>query len=392
MVFVVIAVAAFLALVLVAAVVLAVRGSLTQLRRQAGVEREFAVRAALEQAAILNQQFLSSQGAAQHADLGANKDAIVAGITAMQSEMGKELHRVTELVGQLQRDSASSLGAVQAQLRVHTETTQALSATTQSLREALASPKVRGQWGERMADDVLRLAGFVEHVNYEKQVSVEDGTGIPDFTFLLPKGHVLYMDVKFPLAAYLRYLDANTDAERSAQRAGFLRDVRLRIKELAGRQYSGGGRSAIGEVLLFIPNEAISGFIHEHDSALVDDALRQGIVLCSPLTLFALLAVIRQAYDTFMVERTSDEILRLLGAFNTQYERFSGALDLVGKRLESTQRAFDDLNGPRRRQLERPLGKIEELRTEKGLAIDPLTAAGAEVLDLEERRLGELGA
>jgi DNA recombination protein RmuC len=168
--------------------------------------------------------------------------------------------------------------------------------------------------------------------------------------------------------------------------------VRLRIKELAGRQYSGGGRSAIGEVLLFIPNEAISGFIHEHDSALVDDALRQGIVLCSPLTLFALLAVIRQAYDTFMVERTSDEILRLLGAFNTQYERFSGALDLVGKRLESTQRAFDDLNGPRRRQLERPLGKIEELRTEKGLAIDPLTAAGAEVLDLEERRLGELGA
>ena len=392
MVIVVIAVAAFLAVVLVLAIIVAVRGAMTQLRRQAGVEREVAVRAALEQAAVLNQQYIAAQGAAQQADLGAKKDAIVAGITQMQAEMGKELHRVGDLVGQLQRDSASSLGAVQAQLRVHTETTQALSATTQGLREALANSKARGQWGERMAEDVLRLAGFIEHVNYEKQVAVDDGTGIPDFTFLLPKGHVLYMDVKFPLAAYLRFLEAGTDAERSAHRAAFLRDVRLRIKELAARQYSGNGRSAIGEVLLFIPNESISGFIHENDSELVDDALRQGIVLCSPLTLFALLAVIRQAYDTFMVERTSDEILRLLGAFNTQYERFSSTLDTLGKRIESTQRAFDELNGPRRRQLERPLGKIEELRTEKGLAIDPLTSAGAEVLDLDERRFEELGA
>ena len=31
--------------------------------------------------------------------------------------------------------------------------TRALAETTQHLREALASPKARGQWGERMADD-----------------------------------------------------------------------------------------------------------------------------------------------------------------------------------------------------------------------------------------------
>ena len=61
-----------------------------------------------------------------------------------------------------------------------------LSSTTQSFREALANPNARGQWGERMAEDVLRHAGFIEHVNYEKQVVVE-GAGIPDFTFLLPR-------------------------------------------------------------------------------------------------------------------------------------------------------------------------------------------------------------
>ena len=58
-----------------------------------------------------------------------------------------------------------------------------------------------------MAEDVLRLAGFTEHVNYRKQTQVGGGTGRPDYTFDLPKGHVLYMDVKFPLASYLRYLE-----------------------------------------------------------------------------------------------------------------------------------------------------------------------------------------
>ena len=90
----------------------------------------------------------------------------------------------------------------------------------------MASPTARGQWGERMAEDVLRLAGFVENVNYVKQTQLDGATGRPDFTFPLPKGHELYMDVKFPMAGYLRFLDATTDAERQAHRAAFLRDVR----------------------------------------------------------------------------------------------------------------------------------------------------------------------
>ena len=70
-----------------------------------------------------------------------------------------------------------------------------------------------------------------------------------------------------------------------------------------------GDRRSVDYVLLFLPNETVSGFIHEHDPTLVDEALGQKVVLCSPLTLFALLGVIRQAFDNFIVEQTSDEIL-----------------------------------------------------------------------------------
>ncbi len=222
-----------------------------------------------------------------------------------------------------------------------------------------------------MAEDVLRLAGFTEHVNYRKQTQVDGGTGRPDFTFDLPKGHVLYMDVKFPLASYLRYLEVGTDAERQAHLKRFLADVRLRVKELAKRDYAA---RAIGRrvdyVLLFLPNEQLTGFIHEHDPALLDEAMSQRVVMCSPLTLFAFLGVIRQAFDNFMVEQTSDEILQLIGRFGQQWQKYTDSADKVKDRLDSVQREFDQLIGTRRRALERPLQQLEELRVQRNLPVD----------------------
>ncbi len=370
----------------------AMAAALAELREQAMADRDAAVRAALEQAAVLNRQQLTAGLDAGQRDLQARHEQAEARLDLVERRVRDELGRVGELVHQLGQHHAASLRGVEATLAAHAETTAALATTTQSLREALASPKTRGQWGERMAEDVLRLAGFIEHVNYEKQTAVEGSRLLPDFTFPLPKGHVLYMDVKFPLAAYLRYLDAGTDAERSAHRDAFLRDVKLRVRELAAREYQRqGNRATVDYVLMFLPNETVSGFIHEHDPALIDDALGQRVVLCSPLTLFAVLGVIRQAFDNFMVEQTSEEILGVLGGFEQQWQKFAVALDAVGKRLESTQKAYDDLAGTRRRALERPLARLSSLRTDRGIAADPAYAPDADVVPLEPGRDG-LGA
>ena len=370
----------------------ALQAALGALREQAAAERDTAVRAALEQAAILNRQQLDAGLQAGQRELTARHEQSEARLDLVERRMRDELGRVGELVQQLGRHHAASLRGVEATLAAHAETTAALAGTTQSLREALASPKARGQWGERMAEDVLRLAGFVEHVNYEKQTAVTGGRAVPDFTFPLPKGHVLYMDVKFPLAAYLRYLDAGTEAERGAHRATFVRDVRLRVRELAAREYMRQGtRPSVDYVLMFLPNETVAAFVHECDPGLVDEALGQRVVLCSPLTLFALLGVIRQAFDNFMVEQTSEEILAVLGAFEQQWQKFAASLDAVGKRLDSTQNAYDELAGTRRRALERPLARLSSLRTDRGIAADPAYAPDADVLAFDDGR-GELGA
>ncbi len=303
-------------------------------------------------------------------DLAGKKSSIDDTLDAMGRAMTDEMHQVQQLVRDLERDRQTKFGELAGAIQRSHEQMSVLSETTQSLRQALSSTKARGQWGERMADDVLRLHGFVEGVNYRKQRAV--AAGIPDFTFLLPDGLSLHMDVKFPLDNYLRYLEADGELEQRRARDDFLRDVRGHVKTLAGRGYSDasgerGAGDSVDCVLLFIPNEAVYGFIHEQDRTILDDALGQKLVFCSPLTLYAVLAVVRQAVDNFRVERTSNEILARLGAFAKQWGMYVEKMDKLDRTLHTARRDFDDLTGTRQRMLQRELDRIDDLRTAQAL-------------------------
>ncbi len=277
------------------------------------------------------------------------------------ADVRRELGRLDELVGQLKTESGQQHSSLVESLRQVSRANRELTDHTQALREALASPKQRGQWGERMADDVLAAAGLVEGVNFRRQTAIEGGT-IPDFRFLLPRDLELRMDVKFPVDNYLRVLEAERDADVDIHTKAFVRDVRNRVKELAGRGYVD-PRDTVDCMLLFIPNEAVYAFLHEADPGIIDVALGEKVVLCSPATLFAVLAVVRQSVEQFRLERTSDEILRCLGAVNDEWGKFTASLDRLGKQLATATRTFEeDVNGTRRRVFDKTLGEIDRLR------------------------------
>lgn len=323
---------------------------------------------------------LDAERDAHAQDLDAKKGLI----DQQLKQMTAELEKVSALVKDLEKDRVEKFGQLTTQLRATTEQTAALVQTTATLREALASTRARGQWGERMAEDVLRLAGFVENVNYVKQKTIAGAGSRPDFTFLLPRKLTLNMDVKFPLDNYLKYLDAKSDTDRARCRADFIRDVKARIKEVATRDYINPEQNTVDSVLLFIPNEQVYAFIHEQDSAILDDGIKQGVVFCSPLTLFAILAVIRKAVDNFSLEQTSNEILSLLGDFKKQWGEFLGKLELVGKRIGDAQKEYEALTTTRRRQLEKPLNRLDDMRTQRGLPI-----AGDYETTVPDRRGGD---
>jgi DNA recombination protein RmuC len=284
-------------------------------------------------------------------------------------QMTSKLENVSTVIKELEKDRVEKFGELASHLNTATQQTTALMQTTSQLREALASTKVRGQWGERMAEDVLQLAGFIENVNYLKEKTIEGAGSRPDFTFFLPGDLKLNMDVKFPLTNYIKFLETDVEPEKVKFRNDFLKDVKARIKEVTSREYINPEQNTVDYVLLFIPNEQVYSFIHEQDSSILDEGLKNRVIFCSPITLFAVLAVIRQSVHNFALERTSNEILSLFGVFKKQWDEFLKKLDVLGKRIEDTQKEYESLATTRRRQLERPLNKIDDLREQKGILI-----------------------
>ena len=101
--------------------------------------------------------------------------------------------------------------------------------------------------------------------------------------------------------------------------------------------------------------------------------------------MFAILAVIRQSLDNFSMEKTASEMLKLINVFRQQWGLFTKSLEKVGKKIDETHREFEALTTTRKRQLERQVEKIEELRRSRGIepGVLPADAAEAEIITLE---------
>jgi DNA recombination protein RmuC len=301
--------------------------------------------------------------------LGDKKEAIDGTLKVMKTDMKDELLRVENLLKSLGETNTKSTERIDTRLEHAARTIKDLNDTTTGLKSALAGNSTRGQWGERMAEDVLRLAGFLEGVNFIKQKKLESAGSKPDFTFLLPQNLTLNMDVKFPFNNYQLFVSATNDAERDAAKKQFLKDVKLRIKEVQTRDYINPEDHTVDYVLLFVPNEQIFSFINESDHSIIDEAIAARTILCSPLSLYAILAVIRQSIDNFNVEQKSGEIMSLLGSFRQQWEKFKEQMETVSKRFETVRTGYEELMGARVRQLDKPLARIDELREQKGIAL-----------------------
>lgn len=287
----------------------------------------------------------------------------------MKSGFDRQMTAMNAALQSLSESAAGQHGQISEQLSTAIRQTSALTETTEQLKKVLSNPTARGQWGERMAEDILRVVGLKEGVSYVKQTTISSG-GRPDYTFLMPKNEKLHMDVKFPLDAYARYVEADSDGDRREAAKEFKGALRGHIGALSRREGYMASRDTLDCVLMFIPNDSVYAFIQEDDGcrALSAEALSKGVLICSPSTLLAVLVIVRKAMDTFALQRSSDQVLESLGEFQKEWGKFAAAIDTVKGRLDTLENGVQQLlpGGTRRNVLERQLDAIERLRAMSG--------------------------
>jgi DNA recombination protein RmuC len=307
----------------------------------------------------LAEKTLKSQTIEGTKELEGKKDLIERSL----KEMDKTLSDVKQRIEDVSKGNIK----VSALVDSHEKITSRLMDTTDHLTQALASSKKRGEWGERMAEDIINLVGMVEGVNYIKQTTLEGSSGRPDYTFLMPNNLKLNMDVKFPLDNYINYLNADTDNDRKRYKDELIKSTKIMIRDVTGREYINPEDNTVDYVLVFIPNEQVYGFINESDATIMDEALKRKVVLCSPFTLYAVLAVIRQSIENFNLEQATAEMQILLGNFYKQWNLYKRSFDNMGKKIDEARREYEALVTTRTNKLEVPLRKIDELRKQKSI-------------------------
>jgi DNA recombination protein RmuC len=211
------------------------------------------------------------------------------------------------------------------------------------LNNILGNVKLRGQWGERMAEDIIRYAGLIENINYLKQ-NVNAALTKPDYT----------------LDNYLQMVNAPEGVQRDSYEKEFIKNVKDRIKEIQNRDYINPSENTLDFVLLFIPNEQVFGLIQEKMPDVMDFALKQKVVLCSPFTLYAMLSVIRQAHEHFRFEKDIKKIIELIGGFTKDYELFKNRFGELGTLIDKLGGQYADISDKSFKKLDGKIQRIED--------------------------------
>jgi len=257
------------------------------------------------------------------------------------------LEKTESQVRAMEKERKEAYGALSKHLETLTQTQQLLHGETSKLVTALRRPEVRGQWGELTLKRLAELAGMVEHCDFYQQETVEseEGRMRPDMIVRMPDGREIVVDVKTPLDAYLSAVEATDEAVRSKHLEHHARKLRDRVRELAAKAYWNQFRKAPDFVVLFIPGDQFLAAALDADRTLLEDALKQKIILATPTSFVALLRAVAYGWRQEALAENADRIRELGEDLYQRLATFSEHLSKIGASLAGSVSAYNKAVG-----------------------------------------------
>ncbi|MBU4210269.1 DNA recombination protein RmuC [Patescibacteria group bacterium] len=307
--------------------------------------------------------------------LGAEKQEIKTDLTNKKSAIEdlvkrvlQELKESSTKLEQAEIKRVGSFKSLKTALDSHQKITEQLSVTTEGLKKVLSNNQLRGAFGEKVADDLLKMSGFVRGVDYEFNKKQTGSTNRPDFSIFLPDGVRINVDAKFPYASLQKMSETKNQSAKKEQLKLFKRDVKEKIKQISTRDYINPDDNTVDFVILFVPNEMIFSFIYDQMGDIWEEAMRQKVILAGPFSFSAILRMLRQAYDNFKYQKNTQNIITYIKNFEKEFVKYNQAFQKVGDRLSALSKQYDVVNSTRTRQLLRIIDKIHlESDTDKKL-------------------------
>ena len=228
--------------------------------------------------AAQSKQILQGEKEAIKVDLD-NKQRV---IEKLVTELQKDLADRQKEIRVLEQDRVKKFSEITTALGEHRELTKDLRTSTEQLGKVLSNNQTRGQWGERIIEDLMQANGLVEGVHYLLQNKLGSTSLKPDVTLLLPNKRVVAVDVKFPYQEIQKMSVAETKKAKADHLKQFGVDLKTKINKVS--DYIRPEEDTLDYAIIFVPNEMVFSFINQQFADLVDYAMSKRIILVSPFT------------------------------------------------------------------------------------------------------------
>ncbi|MSZ16503.1 MAG: DNA recombination protein RmuC [Actinobacteria bacterium] len=262
------------------------------------------------------------------------------------------------------KDLQGSYTAEQATVQALAGQVNVLQDSTTSLKNALKSPTARGSWGENQLRTVMQMAGMENYCDYTEQFTggESERTQRPDAVVNLPTGGRIAIDSKAPFNAYLRMQESVDPATQELELANHAAAIRNHARALARKEYwNQFGHSTPDFVVMFIPNEGAVADAMKSDINLLADAMRDRVLIASPVNLLALLLTIAKGWQSHQLEENAERVAKLA---KEMYDRVGTMLEHVvrmGNNLRTANNSYDAMIGSMEHQLLVTMRRFKEL-------------------------------
>ncbi|GIW64163.1 MAG: hypothetical protein KatS3mg092_0096 [Patescibacteria group bacterium] len=309
----------------------------------------------LEQFLNIAKEKLGSEKQEIKTDLDNKKQAI----ENIFKEIKQLVKETEEKLEKSDKDRISSFSRLKEAIDNQLSITEQLRATTESFKRVLSNNQMRGQFGEQVAENLLKMSGFVRGVDYDFNKEQKSSGTRPDFVIYLPNKTKINVDVKFPYQNLQKMAETEDQATKKELEKEFEKDVREKIKQVSTREYINPDDNTVDFVVLFIPNEMIFSYIYEKMNDLWVEAMKQKVILAGPFSFTAILRLVRQAYDNFRYQKNVQKIITYIKNFEIEFSKYNEEFLKIGERIESLTKQYNLVNSTRTNQLLRTIDKIK---------------------------------
>jgi DNA recombination protein RmuC len=295
-------------------------------------------------------------------------------IESLVQPIREALAKTEAQIQSIERERIDAFATIKSQMEALASGQNLLSRETRNLVTALRRPDVRGQWGEITLRRLVELSGMTSHVDFTEQHhrSTDSGAIRPDMVVHMPEQRDIVVDVKTPLDAYLAAVEAQDDEERGAQLRRHAQIVGARVRELSSKQYWSQFERSPDFVVLFLPGDQFLSAALQENPGLIDDSLRQNVMLATPTSLVALLKAVSYGWKQTILADNAAEIRRLGEDLYKRLAVFGEHLGKLGKSLGSSVDSFNKAVGSLEQQVLPAARRFPELGLRVNREIEPI--------------------